>query len=66
MPVYKVVFEECKKDGKLTDIIEYVEADDLKKVADKMSIKAEAMDWELKQVRYVLHIVERIQPNIKF
>ena len=60
MSVYQVVFEECNDDGTLTDIVEYVEAAALKSVSDKMSQRADEMGWELKGVRYVLDVVERI------
>lgn len=60
MEVYQVVFEKCSDEGEITDVVEYVEARQLITVATKMEQRAQEMEWELKSVKYLLNIVERL------
>jgi len=60
MDVYQVIFDKHKDDGTITEIVEYVQAENLVSVAIAMDKREEGMDWTLKSVRYALTVVEII------
>ncbi len=60
MEVWQVVFERCE-DKEMIDVVEYVEAKQLLDVAVQMSKRAKEMGWELKLIRYMLTVVEKIE-----
>ena len=63
MRVYQVIFECERENNELIDQIQYVEAPDFESVAKRMIDQAEIYDHELKSIRYLFNIVEKIEKS---
>ena len=63
MGVYQVIFECERENNELVDQVHYVEAPDFESIAKEMIDYAKAYDHELKSIRYLFNVVQKIEKS---